>query len=181
VGSFICACNLGYSGNGLTCTDNNECDLLTHNCDSYTSVCENTLGSFFCSCPLAERAPGFNLTCFDTGCNFRGGWDAQERSCICSYPYVGLCCEGYVDSLGAVTIDQECALRPCSYFNLTISRGQFPPERAVCAEKSNGAGCSPSQKNYLGAVAFCNALGMRLCSTYEINQAGLRPWTKLAQ
>ena len=36
-GCFTCACNSGYSGNGVTCSDDNECATNTDNChdDAY--------------------------------------------------------------------------------------------------------------------------------------------------
>ena len=32
-GSFTCACDSGYNGDGVTCTDNDECTDDTNNCD----------------------------------------------------------------------------------------------------------------------------------------------------
>ena len=68
-GSFNCVCNPGYTGNGFECNgmpfwmedtqscyhvvllisiDLNECIDDTDGCED---GCENTLGSFFCTCP----------------------------------------------------------------------------------------------------------------------------------
>ena len=49
IGSYLCSCNPGYSGDGRTCVDIDECDMGTHNC-SVNANCTNTVGSFSCSC-----------------------------------------------------------------------------------------------------------------------------------
>jgi hypothetical protein len=49
LGSFSCACLEGYSGDGVTCIDNDECSLETDNC-SQAATCTNTSGSFNCAC-----------------------------------------------------------------------------------------------------------------------------------
>ena len=49
MGSFSCSCNTGFVGNGLVCSDLDECTMSTHDCD-YTAKCKNTIGSFSCSC-----------------------------------------------------------------------------------------------------------------------------------
>jgi hypothetical protein len=33
-GSFTCACNVGWTGSGVTCSDNDECTLNTDNCNA---------------------------------------------------------------------------------------------------------------------------------------------------
>ena len=58
-GSWFCACNPGYHGDGVSCVDNNECvredyiGWLRHNCH-VDGVCTNNPGSFDCACQ-----PGF--------------------------------------------------------------------------------------------------------------------------
>ena len=42
-------CNVGYTGNGGTCSDVNECTNGTSNC-SANATCTNTAGSFTCAC-----------------------------------------------------------------------------------------------------------------------------------
>jgi EGF domain/Calcium-binding EGF domain len=49
-GSFSCACQAGYTGDGFTCTDIDECATGADNCHDATMTCTNTPGSFFCTC-----------------------------------------------------------------------------------------------------------------------------------
>ena len=75
-GSFTCACNQGYSGDGLTCNgktrqqlnykkitssknlDIDECVVGSHNCDP-NARCTNTPGSFTCACNQGYSGDGF--------------------------------------------------------------------------------------------------------------------------
>ena len=41
--SYSCKCNIGYSGDGLSCTDINECNNSP--CDLHAS-CRDTFGSY---------------------------------------------------------------------------------------------------------------------------------------
>ena len=80
VGSFSCACNPGFTGDGVTCagkihmayitscyllhccdTDINECaDDLSNNCD-INAACTNIPGSFSCACSPGYTGDG--VTC----------------------------------------------------------------------------------------------------------------------
>ena len=48
-GSFNCSCNLGFTGDGLNCTDIDECEMGFHDCHVH-GTCVNTDGSFNCLC-----------------------------------------------------------------------------------------------------------------------------------
>ena len=53
-GNFACECNDGWSGDGKTCTNDDECAADSLNqCDVETTTCYNNVGSIFgyqCNC-----------------------------------------------------------------------------------------------------------------------------------
>lgn len=59
-GTFLCMCNSGFTGDGLTCSDINEC-LMTP-CDP-NAACVNSPGSYTCTCNAGFTGNG--LTCSD--------------------------------------------------------------------------------------------------------------------
>nr|XP_034964284.1 nidogen-1 [Zootoca vivipara] len=54
--SYICACLPGFSGDGRSCEDEDECKLSRCHPDAY---CYNTQGSFSCQCKEGYRGDGF--------------------------------------------------------------------------------------------------------------------------
>ncbi|KAL9952575.1 hypothetical protein ACROYT_G039845 [Oculina patagonica] len=50
-GSYNCTCKSGYSGDGLNCSDIDECAASVDPCDAVVnSTCKNTNGSYICQC-----------------------------------------------------------------------------------------------------------------------------------
>ena len=109
-----CACNPGYSGDGDTCDDINECALGTHTCSEFAD-CTNTVGGFSCSCRGGFEGDGFscrdinecstgahdcdvNATCGNTlggfTCTCNAGYTGDGRTCTAasttiSFPSAG--------------------------------------------------------------------------------------------
>ncbi len=58
-GSFTCACDLGFSGGGVTCTDIDECTTGDNDCDiSLRAACTNLEGSYDCQCKTGYEGNG---------------------------------------------------------------------------------------------------------------------------
>jgi hypothetical protein len=100
--SHTCTCNPGYSGDGLTCFDVDECALGV--CPVY-SLCVNTEGSFYCACTggFCGEAPtcgdcnecvgegtgndcDVHALCINTVgsfvCQCEPGWHGDGRECV---------------------------------------------------------------------------------------------------
>ncbi len=109
-GSFTCACRSGYFGDGLACTNFNECDLGSDNC-SQDADCTDTPGSFTCACRSGFTGDGVTCTdideCADVALNDCSN-DGECQNVPGSYDCV--CRAGYQgDGVTCTDID-ECAV-----------------------------------------------------------------------
>lgn len=109
-----CACNAGYSGDGTTCSDVDECAAATDDCDA-VATCANTPGAFTCTCPPGYTdVNGDGTDCSDID-ECAGGAAACDPAATCTNVGGGFSCvcpAGYTDVNGdgtsCVDID-ECA------------------------------------------------------------------------
>lgn len=63
-GSYQCRCQDGFTGNGISCRDINECLTNNGGCDQ-NAQCINTEGSFKCECDAGFKGDGYNCVDID--------------------------------------------------------------------------------------------------------------------
>ena len=92
--TYVCRCEQGFSGNGRSCADIDECDQGTRQQYGITTSCNqnctNTDGSYMCSCK-----PGFKLstdlhTCVPNPnlCFVAGGNPCDASNSVCQFDAV---------------------------------------------------------------------------------------------
>ena len=125
-GSYSCACNSGFSGNGTVCQDIDECTTNQHSCDA-NAACSNTIGSYSCACNTGYSGNGTvcqdidecatnqhscdaNAACSNTAgsfsCNCTSGYSGNGTTCTGRELFSMLCyiygiVGNYEDTLGA--------------------------------------------------------------------------------
>ncbi|KHN79734.1 Fibrillin-1 [Toxocara canis] len=62
--NITCVCNVGFTGDGFTCTDVNECSSNVNMCDE-NATCINSQGSYTCKCNPGFEGNGLPGTCKD--------------------------------------------------------------------------------------------------------------------
>merc|ERR1712130_415510 len=137
VGSYTCACNAGFSGDGATCADNNEC-AVAGVCTDPNAHCENHDGFFNCPCNAGyteknqvcedvdecEASSPLHKCVANAGChNIAGG-----HECKCNVGYKGN--DTDINPNACLNVD-ECKLgtHDCSpYAKCTDTDGSFTCE-----------------------------------------------------
>ncbi|XP_028408888.1 fibrillin-2-like [Dendronephthya gigantea] len=92
---FSCRCNPGYTGNGVSCNDFNEC-LFPNYCDS-NALCTNSPGSYQCTCKSGFILNDKNGTvCQDVDECSDGIYNCPPNASCTNTDGTFLCCEGSV-------------------------------------------------------------------------------------
>ena len=158
-GGFTCACDTGYEGDGVSCTDINECSTGADSCSAFAQ-CFNTDGSFRCACNDGYSGGGVSCTdvdeCADESLNT---CDANTECSGVDGSFQCTCVTGWgltqndTDTLAATgrqscTDKIGCAANPCI--------------NGVCADNSNGDGftcdcAAPTFTGYQGVLCNENA------------------------
>ena len=95
-GNMECVCDAGYTGNGLSCSDIDECTDGTDDCDA-NATCTNNNGGFACACDAGYTGDGVSCTDVDECANGIDNCDANATctnedgsfSCACDAGYTG--------------------------------------------------------------------------------------------
>ena len=97
---YMCTCNTGYTGDGYTCSDINECN--TTPCHD-NAACTNTVGSYHCDCAEGHFGEGHDCTkCHELTTWSEEGNDVVAMTAVCP------CKEGYEGDGSVCTDIHEC-------------------------------------------------------------------------
>ncbi|XP_077305976.1 uromodulin-like [Lithobates pipiens] len=122
---FHCSCKDGFFGNGLNCSDIDECtDSRTHNCS--VGTCQNTIGSYICLCPRGYIHSEGSCVPFNE-CEDPSLYQCHPvAKCIYTfYRYTCVCPDGYYGNGSHCEID-ECQRGACGFgMECTKSLGSY--------------------------------------------------------
>ncbi|PFX12938.1 Fibrillin-1 [Stylophora pistillata] len=96
MGSYICTCKVGYTGDGHSCSDVDECKGGNNLCDEIAN-CSNTVGSY--SCTYKDGFTGDGHSCSDIYecsngshvCDMKANCTNTKgsRNCTCKKGFIG--------------------------------------------------------------------------------------------
>ncbi len=170
-GARSCACNAGYSGDGITCADVDECLVGNGGCSASAS-CTNTAGGRTCACNAGYTGDGVTCSDVDECLTANGGCSASasctntpgSRTCACNAGYTGdgVTCSDVNECLtanGGCSASASCTNTPGS--RTCACNAGYSGDGVTCADTNEcitaNGGCS--------ADAVCtNTPGSRTCA-----------------
>ncbi|MDI3282145.1 EGF domain-containing protein [Polyangium sp. 15x6] len=104
----VCTCNEGFTGDGETCTDIDECTNGSATCDSH-AACENTPGAYTCTCKTGYFGDG--KTCIELDeCQQAASCDPNANCQNTNGSYTCTCKPGFSGDGKTCTDIDECQL-----------------------------------------------------------------------
>ena len=107
-GSFTCACDVGFSGDGFNCTDDDECINPGDNDCHADAACNNTFGSFECFCN--DGYSGNGTFCEDVDECLTSPCDQYANCTNTIGNYTCECLDGFTGDGWSCVDDDECVL-----------------------------------------------------------------------
>jgi hypothetical protein len=148
-GSFLCTCLVGFSGNGVQCSNVDECALNLSTCGPL-ATCNDTYGSFTCDCgQTGFDSKSINgLDCLDTNeCASKTHSCSQLAACNNTQGSFSCSCNNGYNGTGVTCSDvDECAsgLSTCH------------AAAGVCVNVEGSFSCS-CQSGFTGNGVVCEA------------------------
>jgi len=160
-GGFTCACETGFTGDGVTCVDDNECATNNGGCEQ---VCTNTPGSFTCSCDAGfEVNATDDSQCDDVNeCNTNNGDCPNGSQCVNrNGSYFCNCLGSYVWNEDTNTCDD--------YDECTLEVDNCDPDRATCQNEAGGftCACNANTVDENGDGTLCTLENGQACATND--------------
>ncbi|KAL5009486.1 hypothetical protein ScPMuIL_011791 [Solemya velum] len=117
LGSFTCACEVGFQMVDNTCVDINECEIRLHDCQQR---CINTEGSFVCSCQSGFELVG-RTDCQNINECSKGSHDCEQVCTDTGGSFLCSCHPGFILNTDQKTCIKDSTVDPCqavdSYVN----------------------------------------------------------------
>ena len=169
-----CVCKAGFTGNGFSCADVNECVLGNYTCPA-NEQCINTIGSYTCGCKVgfADCNNSANDGCeINTtnntdscnGCNLACSKVNNSPTCVNSVCTVG-CNAGYSD----------CDVNPatgCEIKTLGTDVNNCGGCKTVCSASNISAACGNGVCNGACNGGYSDCDGNKLTNGCEVQTGG---------